>query len=146
MRLALLLFVVGCTIPERDQAGPVIHIDLQSSFVDVGDTTSMPEFSLNGDAQYSVMVTINTTAGNEMKQDSTSTFPVSNYTATFTVPSVTFPDSPYTSDEFDDKTFTRTNPLVIPASSKGQSLKVHVDATDSRGLASNVLDFSVALK
>jgi len=145
MRIALLVLLVGCTIPERDQAGPVIHIDLASSFQDVGDTSSMPQFSLDGDLQYSVMVTINTTAGTETKQDSESMFPVENYTATFTVPSVTFPDSPYTSDSFDDKTFTRTNPLIIPASAKGQSLKVHVDATDSRGLASNVLDFSVAL-
>jgi hypothetical protein len=68
MRFVLFALLVGCTIPERDQAGPVIHIDLQSSFLDVGDTTSMPELDLNGDSQYSVMVSITTQAGNEMKQ------------------------------------------------------------------------------
>jgi hypothetical protein len=52
-----------------------------------------------------------------------------------------------TDDPFgSDPTFTSMNPLIIPASAKGQSLKVHVDASDSRGLASNVIDFSIALK
>ena len=147
MRYALLALLAACTVNERDQKGPEIHIDLQSSFEDATDQSTTNEFSLNGNAQYSVVVTINTIDGTETSMTSDSSYEVTNYHATFAVPNVTFPDSTYTTDNGfgSDPTFKRDTPLVIPASAKGQKLTVHVDASDSRGLASNIIDFTVTL-
>jgi hypothetical protein len=146
MRYALLALLAACTIPERDQTGPTVHIDLQSSFENASDQQTTNEFSLDGDPQYSVDVTITTLDGTEDNQSTISTFNVSDYHATFAVPGVTFPDSAFTGDNSDiDPTFMRDSPLVIPASAKGGKLTVHVDANDSRGLAANTIDFTVTL-
>ena len=147
MRYALLALLAACTIAERDQTGPTVHIDLQSSFENASDQQTMNEFSLNGDAQYSVDVTISTTDGHEDNMTTESSYEVTVYHATFAVPGVTFPDSSFTVDDSfgQDPSFKRDSPLVIPASAKGQKLTVHVDANDSRGLAANTIDFTVML-
>jgi hypothetical protein len=147
MRYALLALLAACTIPERDQTGPEVHIDLQSSFEDASDQQTTNEFSLNGATQYSVDVTINTTDGTEDNMTTLSSYEVTDYHATFAVPSVTFPDGTFTTDDSfgSDPSFKRDSPLLIPASAKGQKLTVHVDANDSRGLAANTIDFTVML-
>ena len=147
MRYVLLALLAACTINERDQTGPEVHIDLQSSFEDATDESTTNEFSLNGAAQYSVDVTINTTDGTEDNMTTPSSYEVTDYHATFAVPSVTFPNSTFTTDDSfgSDPSFKRDSPLVIPASAKGQKLTVHVDANDSRGLAANTIDFTVML-
>lgn len=152
MRYALLALlvacpVVGCTVNERDQKGPEIHIDLQSSFENASDQQTTNEFSLDNDPQYSVDVTITTIDGTEDSMTMFSSYEVTDYHATFAVPGVTLADGTFTTnDSFGgDPSFKRDSPLVIPASAKGGKLTVHVDAADSRGLASNVIDFTVTL-
>ncbi|MEO8841408.1 MAG: hypothetical protein ABI591_32230 [Kofleriaceae bacterium] len=138
---------IACTVNERDQTGPQIHIDLQSSFEDASDQQTTNEFSLDTDPQYSAAVTITTTDGTEDTMTMFSSYEVTDYHATFAVPGVTLTDSTFTADDSfgSDPSFKRDSPLVIPGSAKGQKLTVHVDASDSRGLAANVIDFTVTL-
>ena len=147
MRYALLALLAACTIAERDQTGPTVHIDLQSSFENASDQQTTNQFSLDTDPQYSVDITITTIDGTEDNMTTTSAYEVTVYHATFAVPGVTFPDSTFTTDDSfgADPSFKRDSPLVIPASAKGQKLTVHVDANDSRGLAANTIDFTVSL-
>jgi hypothetical protein len=137
----------ACTVNERDQKGPEIHIELQSSFEDASDQQTTNEFNLDGDPQYSVDVTITTIDGTEDTMTMFSSYEVTDYHATFAVPGVTLPDGTFTTDDSfgGDPSFTRDSPIVIPASAKGGMLTVHVDAADSRGLSANVIDFTVML-
>jgi len=145
MRYVLLVAVVACTLPDRGETGPTIGVRLESGFSSVSDMQSSPSFTLGTDTQYSATVRISASQGTD--SDFTHGYPVTDFTATFAVPNVTVPDSTYdTTASLDDRTFDRKDPLIIPATAKGQNLTVHIDAVDSRGLAANVIDFAIALK
>lgn len=60
--------------------------------------------------------------------------------------SVTIPDSDFTTRIIlDDRELARKDPFIVPGTSKGSTMTVHVEASDGRGLASNVVDFAIAL-
>ena len=150
MRIARMLLLaactVACTVKERDQKGPEIHITLDASFQSAGDQDTTNEFRLDTDPSYTVDATITSVDGTEDDSTTFSYFSVTDYHATFAVPNVTIPEVGFTADGFDnDPTFKRDAPFVIPASAKGGKLSVHVEANDSRGLSSNVIDFTVSL-
>ena len=148
MRVVLLVLLCGaCTIKERDQKGPEIHIEMEQSFIQVGDQNPGESFMLDTDPNYSIDITITTLDGTEDDSTTLTYSRVESIHATFTVPTVTVPTvslMPDGSDE--DVTYMSTSPLVIPASAKGQTMTIHVDGKDGNGLASNVIDFTAKLE
>lgn len=147
MRVIPLLLLLGaCTIAERDQKGPEVHIRMDQSFAQVSDEFPGQSFELGTDPSYSIDIRIDTVAGEE---DTKSTFTYSKVeaiNAVFTVPNVTVPAVSYTKDDsLDNVTFMSSAPLVIPASAKGQVMTIHVDGKDGNGLSSNVIDFTANL-
>jgi hypothetical protein len=138
---------IGCTIKERDQKGPEVHIEMEQSFVQISDTFPGESFMLDTDPNYSIDIRIDTIAGEEDDSTSTTYSAVTSIDATFTVPTITVPTVAYTKDDLsDDVTFMSSSPLVIPASAKGQVMTIHVEGTDGNGLASNVIDFTAKLE
>ena len=147
MRYLLLLALAACTIKERDQKGPEIHITMEQSFIQVGDQNPGASFMLDTDPNYSIAITITTISGEEDDSTSTSYSPVDNINAVYTVPTITVPAVAYMKDDSSiDVTYTSSSPLVIPASAKGQTMTIHVDGKDGNGLASNVIDFTAKLQ
>lgn len=147
MRVLLLLALVACTIKERDQKGPEVHIRMDQSFVQVSDQNPGEAFMLDTDPSYSIDITIDTISGEEDDSTSTTYSKVESVNATFTVPTITVPTVAYTKDDSStDVTFMSSSPLVIPASAKGQVMTIHVDGKDGNGLASNVIDFTANLE
>jgi len=147
MRVIPLLLLLGaCTIAERDQKGPEIHIRMDQSFAQVSDEFPGQSFELGTDTSYSIDIRIDTVPGEE---DTKSTFTYSKVeavNAVFTVPNVTVPTVSYTKDDsLENVTFMSSAPLIIPASAKGQVMTIHVDAKDGNGLSSNVIDFTANL-
>ena len=148
MRLVLFgLLLSACTIKERDQKGPEIHIEMEQSFIQVGDQNPGESFMLDTAPSYSIAITITTVSGEEDDSTSTTYAPVQTVNAVYTVPTITVPTVSYTKDDSSiDVSFMSTSPLVIPASAKGQTMTIHVDGKDSNGLASNVIDFTAKLE
>jgi len=145
--LALALVLGACTIKERDQKGPEIHIEMQQSFIQIGDQNPGESFMLDTDPSYSIDISITTIAGEEDDSTSTTYSPVQSVNAVFTVPTVTVPTVSYTKDaSSSDVSFMSASPLVIPASAKGQTMTIHVDGKDGNGLASNTIDFTAKLE
>lgn len=149
MKYALLLLVVlsGCTIKERDLTGPVIHINMDQGFVNVSDEFgSMPEFILDSDPSYSIDITLSASAGEEDNGTTLSYSPVQSFHATFALTSMTLPDVSFDEQaDGDDRVWMSSSPLDIPASAKGQTMHVHVDAQDGNGLASNIIELDVGM-
>ena len=148
MRLVLFsLLLSACTIKERDQKGPEIHIAMEQSFIQVSDQNPGESFMLDTDPSYSIDITITTISGEEDDSTSTTYAPVQTVNAVFTVPTVSVPAVSYTKDDSSiDVTYMSSSPLVIPASAKGQTMTIHVDGKDSNGLASNTIDFTAKLE
>ena len=145
--IAIAVLLAGCTIAERDQKGPEVHIEMNQSFVQVSDQFPGESFMLGTDPSYSIDIRIDTVPGEEDTKSSFTYSKVEAVNAVFTVPTVTVPDVSYTKDDsLDNVTFMSSSPLVIPASAKGQVMTVHVDAKDGNGLASNVIDFTAKLE
>jgi hypothetical protein len=147
MRYLLFLALAACTIKERDLKGPEIHIEMQQSFIQVGDQNPGESFMLDTDPNYSIDITITTISGEEDDSTSTTYAPVDSVNAVFTVPTITVPTVAYTKDDSSiDVSYMSSSPLVIPASAKGQTMTIHVDGKDTNGLASNVIDFTAKLE
>ncbi|HEY0252789.1 MAG TPA: hypothetical protein VGC41_14740, partial [Kofleriaceae bacterium] len=147
--LVCVLLVAGCTVKEKTETGPVIHIDLEAFVGSVTDTTDPKIFTLlSNEDEYRIDVSIQSTAGQSLTDGNS--FPdyheLKTFDATFTVPGVTFPAPIWRSDNYTDATFTLTEPLHIPAANQGKALAVHVAGVDDSGLASNALEFSIALR
>jgi hypothetical protein len=148
MRFVLILILVSaCTIKERDQKGPEIHIAMAQSFIQVDDQTPGASFMLDTDPSYSIDITISTIDGQEDDSTSLTYAPVVSINPVFTVPTITVPSVTFTSDgSSEDVSYMSSSPLVIPASAKGQTMTIHVDGKDTNGLASNVIDFTAKLE
>lgn len=147
MRYLLFFALAACTIKERDLKGPEIHIEMQQSFIQVGDQNPGESFMLDTDPNYSIDITITTISGEEDDSTSTTYAPVDSVNAVFTVPTITVPTVAYTKDDSSiDVSYMSSSPLVIPASAKGQTMTIHVDGKDTNGLASNVIDFTAKLE
>ncbi|HEY6040354.1 MAG TPA: hypothetical protein VIV58_38985 [Kofleriaceae bacterium] len=144
--LSFAILLGACTIAERDQKGPEVHIEMNQSFVQVSDQFPGESFSLGTDASYSIDIRIDTVPGEEDTKSSFTYSKVEAVNAVFTVPTVTVPTVSYTKDDsLDNVTFMSSSPLVIPASAKGQVMTIHVDGKDGNGLSSNVIDFTANL-
>jgi hypothetical protein len=147
MRVILVVALAACTIKERDQKGPEVHIEMQQSFVQVSDQSPGEAFMLDTDPNYSIDIQITTVSGEEDEADSTTYSQVESIDATFTVPTITVPAVSYTEDDSSvDVTYMSSAPLVIPASAKGQKMTIHVEGKDGNGLSSNVIDFTANLE
>jgi hypothetical protein len=137
--------LAGCPV-DRHEVGPVVHVQL-TTFTTVSDTDTNPMIALDGQTSYSIDMEVDVAAGTDDDGMTMNTFLSASMTATATVPGVTIADSPFTPhDLFDETDYNRKDPLVIPASAMGRTLSIHAEAMDSRGLRSNVLDFTVALR
>ncbi len=146
--VAVVALVAACSVADKTEQGPTIHVVLMGDLGEVTDQDTAPSlFLLSGHTQYSVDVSITTAAGSSTS-DEFANYRVDSFATSFAVGATPIADDPsnYTNDGYTDASYTRTAPLLIPASSKGQSLRIHVDATDTRGLASNPVDFSVDLE
>ncbi len=144
----LLLLLTSCTIADKTDRGPTIHVELEAFVGNATDQDTAPMLSLpTGDANYSIDVSITTAAGTSTG-DGFASSPVTTFSTSFAVGTTALPDSPdqYTNDGYSDATYKRTTPFKIPASDKGQKLHVHIEAADDRGLAANLIDFSVSLE
>jgi hypothetical protein len=151
MRILLFLGLAACTIAcsvkERDLKGPEIHIEMEQSFIQVGDQNPGESFMLDTAPNYSIDITITTIDGEEDDSTSFSFSPVVSINPTFTVPTISVPTVAFMSDgSSGDVTYTSSSPLVIPASAKGQTMTIHVDGKDGNGLASNQIDFTAKLQ
>jgi hypothetical protein len=148
MRVILILVLLGaCTIKERDQKGPEIHIEMEQSFIQIGDQNPGESFMLDTDPNYSIDITITTIDGQEDDSTTLSYSPVTSINPVFTVPTITVPNVAFTTDgSSEDVTYISSSPLIIPASAKGQTMTIHVDGKDSNGLASNQIDFTAKLE
>lgn len=148
MRYVVLLALASCTIDAQQLTGPTIELQLTSNgFDSVQDTEPMPSFSLGTDTQYSIDTEVFTHAGEAMTKTSSKSSQVQSATVTFSLAGAAQPSPALTSDlSLLDPTFKSTSPLVVPGSAKGGMLAVHATATDGNGLASNIVDFSIALQ
>ncbi|MEO6772507.1 MAG: hypothetical protein ABI467_05720 [Kofleriaceae bacterium] len=151
MRVILVLLLAACTaacsIKERDQRGPEIHIVMEQNFVQVGDQFPGEAFMLDTDPSYSIDIRIDTISGEEDDSTTLTYSSVDTIDATFTIPTISVPAVAFTKDDSSvDVTYTSSSPLVIPASAKGRVMTVHVDGKDGNGLASNVIDFTANLE
>jgi len=149
----LFLLLASCTVADKTDIGPTIHVVLEAFVGNATDQDTAPSLVLpTGDATYSIDVSITTAAGTTAAGTSTSDgfsySPVTTFSTSFVVGTATLPDSPdqYTNDGYSDATYKRNTPFEIPAIDKGQKLHVHVAAADDRGLAANLVDFSVSLE
>jgi len=154
----LFLLLASCTVADKTDIGPTIHVVLEAFVGNATDQDTAPSLVLpTGDATYSIDVSITTAAGTTAAgttaagtstSDGFSYSPVTTFSTSFVVGTATLPDSPdqYTNDGYSDATYKRNTPFEIPAIDKGQKLHVHVAAADDRGLAANLVDFSVSLE
>ncbi|MEP6860088.1 MAG: hypothetical protein ABJE66_05675 [Deltaproteobacteria bacterium] len=145
--LVTALLLGACTIKERDQKGPEIHIEMDQRFIQVGDQNPGANFMLDTDPSYSIDITITTIDGQEDDSTTLSYSPVASIDPVFTVPTITVPNVAFTTGgSSQDVTYKSSSPLAIPASAKGQTMTIHVDGKDSNGLASNTIDFTAKLE
>jgi len=144
----LFLLLASCTVADKTDVGPTIHVDLEAIVGNATDQDTAPSLFLPSSvANYSIDVSITTSAGTSTS-DSFASSPVTTFFTSFAVGTTALPDSPdqYTDDGYRDATYKRNTPFKIPASDKGGKLHVHIEAADDRGLAANLIDFSVILE
>jgi len=137
--------LTACPV-DRHEVGPIVHVQLTDSSL-VKDTDTNPTLDLNGRTSYKIDMEVDVTDGTDDNGTMMNTFQSTAMMATATVPGVTIADSAFTPhDILDEIDYNRDAQLVIPASAMGSMLAIHAEAMDSRGLHSNVLDFTVALR
>jgi len=139
---------LGCVTPAVTQTGPEIHLRIEGGFHIATDTDVDPHLTNTSTTDpYTLDVRLDSTDGTEMNKDGTSGFPVTSIVDAFAVPGTTIADSTYDNNGASrNLAFTRHDQITIPLSSKGQVVTVHIDAMDARGLHSNAIDLSLALR
>jgi len=148
--VALCSTAIGCLPKETTEKGPEVTFTVERNglFLTLDETSTMMRID-SATMKYEFKFTIKTQAGEEKTGVDTTYHPVepSGLVASFTVPGLTvdggtYPIPPGSSL---DRKFERTELVSIPGTAMGQSMLIHVEATDSNGLGSNVLDVTYAL-
>ncbi len=139
---------LGCSVVDVTQAGPRITATLENGSDQTRSDSTTPSLRLGSSGTtYSIVVTVASEDGREDNATDVVAHPVASLTATFTVPGTPIGDSAFDATAtYGGDDFVRREPIVLPASAKGQVLAVHAVAEDDDGLSSNVLDFDVALE
>ena len=100
------------------------------------------QLDLQGMAELAVTLEVDTQAGATDFDDST--YAVTQFNGTLSVPTTSFTEADFTSDDNGDgPTFTGNDPVMVPASAVGKTIAVTLSAQDSRGLSANPLSFNV---
>jgi hypothetical protein len=141
-QILIALLATGCIQDETD-TGPTVTVTLST---DNGYTASSdeaePQFDLFGTSALVVTLEIATSAG-ENDLDTTS-YPVTQFAGSLSLPATSFTEADFTSDGNDGgPTFTGNEPVTIPASAAGKTIAVTLTAQDSRGLSANPISFGV---
>ena len=154
-RLIMILPLVGCIPPEIDEKGPeLVEVEFTSDYFD-GNTSTLytePSMELDPDTMtYTFQLVIHTRDGHKEtkaknKYDSVYV-PVTKLDGTLAIPGFEIPPRmTATIDGANDRTFTFTDPIVLPATVMGQVMHAHFQAHDADGLASNIVDADIGLK
>jgi hypothetical protein len=140
--IVIALLASGCVQDETD-TGPTVTLSLTpDNGVSVSSDDSEPELDLEGMSSLSVTLELDTSDG-ENDLD-TSSYPVTQFAGSLSVPATMFTEADFTSDGNESSpVFTSTEPVTIPASAVGKTIAVTLNAQDSRGLAANPISFSV---
>ena len=144
-----LIACAGCSVADRDYTGATIEVQLTNNdFDSVHDTTPEPVFTLGeSDVQYSIVVEVFTQQGEFETKATVDSSKITSIATSFALAGMELPEPSYDYDDaFLDPRYTSTEPIVIPASAKGSALVVHATGRDNNGLASNVVDMTVALQ
>ncbi|MEP6862393.1 MAG: hypothetical protein ABJE66_17340 [Deltaproteobacteria bacterium] len=144
MKTAILIALLasGCLQDETD-TGPTVTLTLAT---DAGHSVSSdesdPQFDLQGTSALVVTLELDTYAGaNDLD---TTSYPVTRFTGSLSLPATSFTEADFTSDGNDGgPTFTGNEPVTLPASAAGKTIAVTLTAQDSRGLSANPISFSV---
>lgn len=140
--IVIALLASGCLQDETD-TGPTLTLSLtpDNGFA-VSSDDSEPELDLEGMASLSVTLELDTSDG-ENDVDTTS-YPVTQFTGSLSMPATMFTEADFTSDGSESSpVFTGNEPVTIPANAVGKTIAVTLSAQDSRGLAANPISFSV---
>jgi hypothetical protein len=140
--IVIALLASGCIQDETD-TGPTVTLTLSTDNGDsVSSDESDPQFDLQGMSSLSVTLEVDTSAGENDLDDSS--YPVTQFSGSLSVPATSFTEADFTSDGNDGgPTFTGNEPVTIPASAAGKTIAVMLSAQDARGLAANPISFSV---
>ena len=144
MKTAILIALLasGCLQDETD-TGPSVTLSLTpDNGFSVTSDDSDPELDLEGMTSLAVTLELDTTAGeNDLDLSS---YPVTQFTGSLSLPATSFTEADFTSDGNEDgPIFTGNDPVTIPASAVGKTIAIALSAQDSRGLAANPISFSV---
>jgi hypothetical protein len=138
----ILLLASGCLQDETD-TGPSVTLSLTpDNGFSVSSDESDPQLDLQGMSSLSVTLELDTTDG-ENDLDTTS-YPVTQFTGSLSIPAMMFTEADFTSDGSESgPIFTGNEPVTISASAVGKTIAVTLSAQDSRGLAANPISFNV---
>jgi hypothetical protein len=140
--IVIALLASGCLQDETD-TGPTVTLSLTpDGGFSVTSDDSDPQLDLQGMSALSVTLELDTSDG-ENDLDTTS-YPVSQFSGSLSVPATMFTEADFTSDGSESgPIFTGNEPVTIPASAVGKTIAVTLSAQDSRGLAANPISFTV---
>ena len=140
--IVIALLASGCVQDETDTGPTVTFLLSTDNGGSVSSDDAAPQLDLQGMASLAVTLEVDTTDG-ESDVDNSS-YPVTRFTGSLSVPATSFTEADFTSDGNDGgPTFTGNTPVTIPASAAGKTIAVMLSAQDSRGLGANPISFSV---
>ncbi|MBL0217244.1 MAG: hypothetical protein IPQ07_25625 [Myxococcales bacterium] len=149
-RMMFAVALVGaCVAPDTTQVGPTIDVILVHTN---GNATSMdadPHLTLGTKTSYSFEVDVHTVAGTEQSNGTPSDtmFPAETVSVTIMPIGVSLTKAEfYVRNILEERTFEQTVKTDVPASMLGSSLMLHAETADARGLQSNTIDFTFALR
>ena len=143
MKAALLIAILasGCIQDETD-TGPSVTMTLSTATGSVRSDDSDPQLDLQGMPELAVTLEVDTQAGNNDVDDSS--YAVTQFTGSLSIPTTAFTEADFTSDgNIDGPTYTGNDPVMVPASAAGKTIAVMLSAQDSRGLSANPISFNV---
>jgi hypothetical protein len=143
MKAALLIAILasGCIQDETD-TGPTVTMTLTTDRGSLTSDDSDPQLDLQGMSELAVTLEVDTQAGATDFDDST--YAVTQFTGSLSIPTTSFSEADFTSDgNGDGPTYTGNDPVMVPASAVGKTIAVTLSAQDSRGLSANPLSFNV---
>ena len=143
MKAALFVAILaaGCIQNETD-TGPSVTITLSTDNDSVTSDNTDAQLDLEGMSELVVTLEVDTQAGENDVDDSV--YPVTQFTGSLSIPTTSFTEADFTSDDNEDgPTFTGNDPVMVPASAVGKTIAVTLSAQDSRGLSAYPISFNV---
>jgi hypothetical protein len=143
MKAALIaaILATGCIQDEND-TGPSVTMTLSTDNGSVMSDNSDAQIDLEGMSELAVMLEVETQAGGNDVDDSL--YPVTQFTGSLSIPTTSFTEADFTSDDNENgPTFTGNDPVTVPASAVGKTIAVTLSAQDSRGFSAYPISFNV---